>query len=99
MSAYLLHQVWDRISLQFALRHGADGVIAPLPTAQGRGELRCTARGRFTVGLEPYPLVRDTVEIPVVASLVPDRAYTDPEDFMSTLAAAGQTVIECIAVR
>jgi len=99
MSSYLLLQVWDRISLQFALRHGADGVIAPLPTAQGRGQLSCTARGRFTLALAPYPFARDTVEIPVVASLVPDRGYANPEDFIATLAAAGHTVIECVAVR
>jgi hypothetical protein len=99
MSAYLLLQVWDRISLQFALRHGADGVIAPLPAPSGRGELRCRARGRFTLALDPYPFATDTVDMPVTASLVADRVYSDPEDFIATLASAGQTEIECTATR
>ena len=38
-------------------------------------------------------------ELPVAASLVPDRAYRDPEDFLDALASAGQTMLEATAVR
>ena len=38
---YLLLQVWDRLSLQYAFRLAADGDIAPLPTRTGRPP-RCT---------------------------------------------------------
>lgn len=100
MSAYLLLQVWDRISLQFALRHAADATIAPLPVP-GRqpAELRCHARGRFRLALDPYPFAEDTVSLPVTASIVPDRAYTDAEDFLATLSGAGHTTVDCAAVR
>lgn len=100
MSAYLLLQVWDRISLQFALRHAADGAISPLPGAgPGRGVLRCLARGRFRLALDPYPFAEDSVSLPVAARFVPDRAYTDPEDFLATLGSAEHTILECTAVR
>lgn len=98
LDSYLLLQVWDRLSLQFVLRHGADGEIAPL-AGPARGTLRCRARGPFVLALDPYPFVADRVELPVVAALVADRAYRDPEDFLATLAAAGPTVLECAAVR
>jgi hypothetical protein len=96
---YLLLQVWDRLSLQFALRHAADGVIAPLPLPGRRGELRCAARGRFQLTLDPYPFAAATVDLPVAARLVEDRPYTDPEDFLEAMAAADPTVIECRAGR
>jgi hypothetical protein len=106
MDTYLLLQVWDRLSLQFALRHGADGEIGPLPLSgagsagsRARGRLRCHARGRFELALDPYPFAEDRVELPLLASAVADRRYGDPEDFLSTLASAGQTVLECTAVR
>ncbi|WP_028938678.1 DUF3891 family protein [Pseudonocardia spinosispora] len=99
MSAYLLLQVWDRLSLQFALRHAADGVITPLPSTMNGSELRCTAKGRFRLALDPYPFADDTVTLPVTAQVVPDRDYTDPEDFLATLAAAGSTVLECTVTR
>jgi hypothetical protein len=63
------------------------------------GQLRCRARGRFTLALDPYPFNVDTVDMPVKASIVPDRAYCDPEDFIATLALVGQMMIECTAVR
>jgi len=100
MSAYLLLQVWDRISLQFVLRHAADGTIAPLPVpGRQRVEIRCRARGRFRLALDPFPFAEDAVSLPVAASIVPDRVYTDPEDFLATLSSADKTTIECTAVR
>ena len=99
MSAYLLLQVWDRLSLQFALRHGADGVISPLPSRDGSRELHCQARGRLRLALDPYPFANDSVSLPVVASLVPDRQYRDPEDFLAALASADATVLECTVTR
>jgi hypothetical protein len=99
MTGYLLLQVWDRISLQFALRHAADGVISPLPLRGARSQLRCHARGRFKLALEPYPFDRDELSAPVTAQLIPDRAYSNPEDFLATLSAAEQRGIECVIVR
>ncbi|OJY43420.1 DUF3891 family protein [Pseudonocardia sp. 73-21] len=100
MSAYLLLQVWDRISLQFALRHAADATIAPLPVpGQQHAEIRCHARGRFRLALDPYPFAESSVALPVTASIVPDRPYTDTEDFLATLSSADHTTIECTATR
>jgi len=100
MSAYLLLQVWDRISLQFALRHAADGTIAPVPLPnQPRGAMRCNARGRFRMALDPYPFTEDTVTAPVAAHLVPDRAYSDPEDFLTTVSGTEPITIDCTLVR
>jgi hypothetical protein len=108
MDTYLLLQVWDRLSLQFALRHGVDGEIGPLPLVPAgsragaqhrRGALRCRSRGRFALALDPYPFAEDRVELPVLASVVPDRRYADPEDFLGALAAAGPTVLECTVMR
>ncbi|GAA4395594.1 DUF3891 family protein [Tsukamurella soli] len=97
MDDYLTLQVWDRISLQFALRHASDGVIGPLPGA--RRSLRCTAAGRFELALDPYPFVNDRVELPVAARRIADRPYRDPEEFLAALAAAPLIVLECTAVR
>lgn len=95
---YLLLQIWDRLSLQYAFRHAADGELAPVPGADG-ATLTCLSRGRFQLALDPYPFAQDRVELPVTASVVEDRVYADPEDFLAALAAAGQTVVECVAVR
>lgn len=96
---YLLLQVWDRLSLQFALRHGADGEIAPLPSGTLRSgapatSLTCRAAGTLTLRLDPYPFIEDTV-FPVRGYLVADRAYASPEDFVSTLARAAAQDLEC----
>jgi hypothetical protein len=95
---YLLLQIWDRLSLQYAYRHATDGVLAPLPGI-GEAGLTCSSRGRFTLALEPYPFAEDRVELPVRASMIADREYADPEDFLAALAAAGQTIVDCVAVR
>jgi hypothetical protein len=94
--AYLLLQVWDRLSLQFAFRHAADGSIAPLP---GGTALQCRNAGDFRLRLDPYPFADDAVEFPVQAQVVDDRAYTDPEDFLATLAAAPRFALECQVLR
>jgi hypothetical protein len=94
--AYLLLQVWDRLSLQFAFRHAADGRIAPLP---GNVALECRNAGAFRLRLDPYPFADDAVEFPVQAQLVDDRAYTDPEDFLAALAAAPRFALDCRVLR
>ncbi|MDX6255511.1 MAG: hypothetical protein QOJ11_1845 [Frankiales bacterium] len=94
--AYLLLQVWDRLSLQFAFRHAADGVIAPLP---GGTALACRNAGAFRLRLDPYPFADDAVDFPVQAQLVDDRAYTDPEDFLTALTAAPRFSLECKVIR
>lgn len=92
---YLLLQVWDRLSLQFAYRLAADGEIAPVPGPEGPTALRCTGTGRFSMRLDPYPLEDPVVEVPLAARRVPDRRYLGPEDFLATLAAARTDVLEC----
>jgi hypothetical protein len=94
--AYLLLQVWDRLSLQFAFRHAADGAIAPLP---GGTALECRNAGAFRLGLDPYPFADDAVDFPVQAQLVDDRAYKDPEDFLAALTAAPRFALECKVIR
>lgn len=97
---YLLLQVWDRLSLQFAFRHAADGEIAPLPVLGGRPErLVCRAAGSFALTLDPYPFADDDAVFPVVGQLVADRRYRDPEEFLAALAAAPEIQIECRASR
>ena len=98
--AYYLLQVWDRLSLQFAFRHAADGTIAPLPMPDGsRQALECRNAGPFRLRLDPYPFVEDDVDFPVQAQLVDDRPYTDPEDFLAALAAAPRWALECRVTR
>ena len=99
MDQYLLLQVWDRISLQFAFRHAADGVISPVPSPSGRTSLRCVARGRFTLALDPYPFAVSRVDLPVLARFVTDRPYTDPEDFIAELTAATEERLDCVVLR
>lgn len=97
---YLLLQVWDRLSLQYAYLHAGDGTIAPLPLGAGAsGELRCTHLADFTLGLAPYPFVEDNAVFPLRASVVPNRRYRSPEDFLEALLAAREQVIDCRAQR
>lgn len=91
---YLTLQVWDRLSLQFAFRHAADGEIAPLPGA-GDVALRCVNDGAFALRLDPYPFAEDDAVFPVRATVVPDRRYASPEDFLACLVDAGERVLEC----
>ena len=93
---YLALQVWDRLSLQYAFRHAADGEIAPLPGA-GTGALRCTNDGTFALRLDPYPFAEDGAVFPLRASVVPDRRYASPEDFLERLVGADERVLECRA--
>jgi hypothetical protein len=92
---YLLLQVWDRLSLQYVFRLAADGVIAPAP-GTGAG-LVCRADGPFALVLDPYPFVDDRLTFPVDVSVVPDRPYRTPEEFLEALSNASTTTIECRA--
>jgi hypothetical protein len=97
---YRLLQVWDRLSLQFAFRLGADGEIGPLPQPEGPDlVLRCTGRGEFTLELDPYPFDDSPVVFPVSARILPDRPYGNPEEFLAALTSAPETVLECRAAR
>ena len=98
--AYLMLQVWDRLSLQFAFRHAADGVIAPLPSPGGEPVgLQCRNAGTFRLRLDPYPFADDVVAFPVQAQMVDDRDYVSPEDFLAALSAAPRFALECTVVR
>jgi hypothetical protein len=93
---YLLLQVWDRLSLQFAFRHAADGVISPLPWPAGTPtQLRCTRLGPMALRLDPYPFAGHGGVFPVRGYLVEDRSYRNPEDFLATLTAAATLDLDC----
>jgi hypothetical protein len=101
---YFLLQVWDRLSLQFAFRLAADGVIAPMPNGpahsdvdqMGRtGGLRCYSDGPFALRLDPYPFVEDGLLFPVEARVVADRRYRSPDDFLEAIADASPMTLDC----
>ena len=97
---YLLLQVWDRLSLQYAFRLAADGEIAPLPSPDGTtSTLRCFARGELTLELDPYPFDASPGLFPLETRIIPDKPYRNPEEFLAALAAAPVTVLECRARR
>jgi hypothetical protein len=97
---YLLLQVWDRLSLQYAFRLAADGVVAPLPRPDGtHGQLRCFARGEFSLALDPYPFDRSPWVFPLTARMLPEREYRSAEDFLEALAQAPLEQLECRASR
>jgi hypothetical protein len=92
---YLLLQVWDRLSLQYAFRLAVDGMIGPAPgTASG---LTCRADGPFALVLDPYPFAEDRMTFPVDATVVPDRPYRTSEEFLAEVARATPTTLECRA--
>jgi len=92
---YLLLQVWDRLSLQFAFRLAGDGVIEPLPCGAAAVALRCRNDGAFALRLHPYPFADDELCFPLAACVVPDRRYRSPEDFLEAVAAAEVTTLDC----
>lgn len=93
---YLLLQVWDRLSLQFAFRLAADGEIGSLPRPDGSsGVLRITNSGELSIVLDPYPFDDSPQVFPIAARLLPDRPYRDAEEFLAALSAAPPTMLEC----
>jgi len=99
-SNYLLLQVWDRLSLQYAFRLAADGEIGPVPRPDGSDQvLRCTARGEFSLALDPYPFGDSPHTFPLAARLLVDRPYRTAQDFLEAMARAPVTILECRAER
>lgn len=97
---YRLLQVWDRLSLQYAFRLAADGSIGPVPGPSGSdGTLTCTARGEFSLVLDPYPFDTSPCTFPLAARLIADRPYRTPEGFLEALTRAPETTLECYARR
>lgn len=97
---YLLLQVWDRLSLQYAFRLAADGELAPVPRPDGsRGTLRCVGRGKFSLALDPYPFDASPLVFPLNARLVPDKSYRNAEEFLEAMARAPSFEVECRAGR
>jgi hypothetical protein len=93
---YLLLQVWDRLSLQFAFRLAGDGELAPLPRPDGsQAALRCRNAGELTLELDPYPFDDDNLVFPVAARLLPDKPYRNVEEFLAALTAVPVTPLEC----
>ncbi len=97
---YLLLQVWDRLSIQFAFRLAADGEIGPLPRPDGsHGVLRIKQAGELSVTLDPYPFDDSPRVFPLAARLLPDQPYHTPEAWLAELAEAPITTLECTVRR
>jgi hypothetical protein len=97
---YLLLQVWDRLSLQYAFRLAADGEIAPLPRPDGASlALRCRHQGELSLILDPYPFDESPRTFPLEARLLPDKPYRTAEAFLAEMGKAAVTVLECRASR
>ena len=97
---YLLLQVWDRLSLQYAFRLAADGEITPLPRPDGTATvLRCRHQGELSLILDPYPFDTSPCTFPLEARLLPDRPYGTAEAFLAEMAKALVTTLECRASR
>jgi hypothetical protein len=93
---YLLLQVWDRLSLQYAFRLAADGDIAPLPRPDGTSAaLHCRHTGDLSLRLAPYPFAQSPCTFPLQARLLPDRPYRNAEEWLAAVAAAPPTTLEC----
>jgi len=93
---YLLLQVWDRLSLQFAFRLAADGDIAPLPRPDGgTGVLRCSNDGPLSLRLDPYPFAQSSHTFPIAARLLPDKPYRGAEEFLAEMAKTEEIILEC----
>ena len=97
---YLLLQVWDRLSLQYAFRLAADGEIAPLPRPDGStAALRCRNNGDLSLILDPYPFDESRHTFPLQARLLPAKPYRHAEEFLAAMAKAEVTILECRASR
>jgi len=97
---YLLLQVWDRLSLQYAFRLAADGEIAPLPRPDGATTvLRCRYNGDLSLLLDPYPFEESPHIFPLQARLLPAKPYRHTEEFLAAMAKAEVTILECRASR
>jgi len=97
---YLLLQVWDRLSLQYAFRLATDGAIAPLPRPDGTSAvLHCRHHGDLSLRLALYPFAQSSCTFPLQARRLPDRPYRNAEAFLGAMARAEVTVLECRASR
>jgi hypothetical protein len=97
---YLLLQVWDRLSLQYAFRLAADGEIAPLPRPDGASTaLRCRHTGELSLILDPYPFDESPCTFPLETRLPPDQSYRNAEAFLAEMAKFPVTILECRASR
>jgi hypothetical protein len=97
---YLLLQVWDRLSIQFAFRLAADGEIAPLPRPDGSsGALRIMNVGELSVRLAPYPFAELPLSFPLRARLLPDRPYRNAEEFLAEMTETPEIELECRVTR
>jgi hypothetical protein len=95
---YLLLQVWDRLSLQYAFRQAVSGEIGPVPLPDGSSyTLSCVARGPYTLALDPYPFDSANLTFPIVARRVPDTTYRAAEEFLEIMAKAPLIELECRA--
>jgi hypothetical protein len=96
MYTYLLLQVWDRLSLQFAFYLAADGEITPLPHPDGtQHTLSCKNDGAFALRLDPYPFDNPQLTFPIEVRYLPQVRYQQIDEFMADMKQAPVETIEC----
>jgi hypothetical protein len=95
---YKLLQVFDRLSLYFCTAPPRETTLAPVPVDYEGREARLALRplDAQTVAVSPYPFDTDPLIVGVRASLVPDRAYDNDEDFRAAFAAAPTTELSFV---
>jgi hypothetical protein len=97
--AYLAMQVWDRLSLQFALRHATDAVIRHAPLGPGvTGELTARNAGPFRLELDPYPFAVEPLRAPLRIYELPDRRYESAAELVDCLQAVAPRTLACEVV-
>ena len=96
---YLLLQVWDRLSLQYAFRLAADGEIAPAAPSGRHGGAPLLVRRRPVAPPGPVSLRPVAVHVSLEARLLPDRPYRTAEAFLAAMAHADAVILECRAHR
>jgi hypothetical protein len=76
---YQLLQVWDLLSLHLCMRALGDGEIPQTPLTPGGAlvNLQLTARGNYTLALDPYPFDRSPLLVGIKALVIPKERYLD----------------------
>jgi hypothetical protein len=91
--AHRLIQTWDALSLYLTwrgLRDGSEGRLRAVPTGRGGEfvELVLTPQDDLTATCDPFPFAGEQAVLPVMARIVPDRAFASDDDLRAALAVA-----------
>jgi hypothetical protein len=103
-AAYRLLQAWDLLSLvllwgRLSEREEITLRRVPLDEADAQGtDIRVHPDGAWSARMDPWPFAGDELTLPVLAKVIPGRAYADADDLAVALAAA-EPVLLPAAVR